>query len=42
MMDVVVDLDNDSRGSRALLDVAFLEFKSPSHRGGGEVAAAWR
>jgi hypothetical protein len=42
MMDDVVDLDNDSRGSRALLDVAFLEFKSPSHRGGGEVAAAWR
>jgi len=42
MMDDVVDLDNDSRGSRALLDVAFLEFKSLSHRGGGEVAAAWR
>jgi len=34
MMDKVVDLDNNSRGSSALLVVAFLVFQSPSHRGG--------
>ena len=44
MMDDVVDLDNDSCGSSALLVVAFLVFQSPApwRRGGGEVAAAWR